>query len=458
MTKNQKKPTVLSMGGVLPKKSKLPHTPTKTIVESQDVRPTRLKRPNLREHTKTGTQILKNLSRKPKRGFKFKISSTLSYIKDRIFYILIPLFIAGLYLFNINHFPPFRPSDAAVDYNSLSDITSVLFLPVKVCLFLLYKLHSDFQMNTRLLSAALMLISVFCFYKLLSSWVSWRMSVLATLLYSTSSWALFQVRQDESSAFMLAFIPVLLYLGQWFIRTDSRIARIFIAIALVQFIFIPGAIWFLLVSVILGAIYFGKNLPVGIFILPLLAVSATLAGYAWLIYVLSLDSISLFAKTAGLGIGGLPSLSIIKANIVELPSQLFYGGLNDSSMWLPTTPIIDWVSAVFLLAGFVYLYRSVVNPVRKTIMSLFFLLALVLIFINGALYISLLLPLVYIMMALGITYLTDRWLSIFPNNPLARAFGLALVFAIVFLVCAYHVERYFIGWPKTDDYHQIYKS
>lgn len=452
--KNQKKPTMLSMGGVLsPKSNRAVSTPSKISQNLSDIKrtvsektPLPLKPANTPQPGKT-----------PKKKRRLSLKKPFIAIKRNIFYIFTFVFIIGLYIFDINRFPPVV-SGPSNTYQMPSDIDSVAFLPVKVALISLHKLHLGGQLNARYISVAIMLLSLAFFYKFISNWLSRRMSVVAVLLFACSSWSLFQTRQDTVTTMMLALVPAILYAGGLAISTNSRILKILAGIILAQFVFVPGAVWFFILPAVLALIYQKETFSFRSLYLPLAAFLAMIAGYVALIIHWSLDSYPQLLRLVGMEVGDLPALSTIRVNATDLPSQLFLRGINDSSLWLKGTPIVDWVTIIFLLLGFIYSYKTKLYPIGKKVLWVFLILSLLLILVNGVTYVSVILPLLYILIALGITHLTDQWMVIFPNNPLARSFGLVVVGLVIIVVCAFHVERYFIGWPKTDEYHQIYKN
>lgn len=436
MAKNQKKSISLSMGGVLPRKLK----PEQASIATAKTKILKIK--------KDQTDKKREKIKKP----------AFSWLKLRNNFVLIvlSLFIAGLYLFDINHFPPLQhPGNI---YHSGSDINSADYLPAKIILLALSKLHINFSVDLRVLSVVIMLFSVFCFYKLASTWISRRMSAISTLLFSSSTWVLTQTRTEGISVMMLALIPVLLYAGSLLVNSKSNFAKVFLVIILLQLIFIPGAIWFLILAGIICLFYFKNNLDLRSILAPLIAVLLIASVDAALVYHFSLVKLSELERLAGLNSTVVPSLHSMINNAANLPNQLFFSGINDSSLWLYPTPIIDWVSLVLMLAGLIYLVSSNLHPARKKIIFSFIVLSLVLIIINGSAFISILLPVLYLAIAAGITYLLQQWLVIFPNNPLARYLGFALVCCIALLICGFHIGRYFVGWPKTDAYHHVYRD
>lgn len=434
------------MGGIVPRKQSLTlglQPGAKKTSESENAQ-TKVKKPPSIDRSAT------------KKRKKFGIIRRPASLKGKIFYLLIPAFITGLYIFDINNFPPLSPGNAGESLETSSDIDSIAYLPVKVVLVVLHKLGIGNQYNMRYLSVLVMLFGIFCFYKFISSLVRKRMAVFATLLFSCSTWALLQARQDSITTMQLALIPAVLYLGGLIITSNSLVLRFISSVLLAEFIFVPGAIWFFLFIFVI-AIYLNEKVRFRSIILPFTVFVATLAAYAAILFHWSLTGYHQLIKLLGPELGSLPSISTIKANALDLPGQLFYSGLNDPS-WLSQTPIIDWVTLSFLIAGVIYLIKTKQRPIKKKIIVSFFVLALALIILNGIAYVSILLPIAYLVVGLGITYLADQWMIIFPNNPLARSLGLIMIGLVIFTVCFFHLERYFVGWPKTSEYHQIYKS
>lgn len=443
MAKNPKKPTNLSMGGVMPRRPRSRFRTTNISLPG-------LSRPIVKQKAKP---------QKPQTKKRFSFKGLLTFIKEKIYYLLIPAYILALYSFRLLSLPPTGTDGSlSMSHNNLTDIYSIDFLPVKLAVITSDKLTVSNPLDIRVLSMFLFLVSLFCFYKLTASWLGKRVAVIALLLYASSSWSIALVRHDSEFIMLAAFIPILLYVGGLLISTGSTLVRIICSVILVQFVFIPGGVWFIAASLVAA---FGRSdaqLKLKQLILPFISAVLVLVAYGFLLFKLSLTGLPQLFRLLGLQIGELPSSGTIKANVLGLPNELFFSGVNDSTLWLQGTPIIDWLSAIFLIVGLVYLASLKYRSKRTRYLIFLVVLSLLFISINGFYYISLLLPLVYIVAAIGIKYLKRQWLSIFPNNPLAGYFGIVLIFAAVFMASAYHVERYFIGWPKTEKYQQIFKS
>ncbi len=390
---------------------------------------------------------------------KFSIKNLLVFIKDNVFYLIIPLTLLFSYLYKLKSLPPIgMEGSLSVSHNSLSSIDTIDFLPIKMLIVGFEKLGFSNPIDIRVLNVLLCLISILLFYKIISGWLGGRMGGVSVLLYGLSTWSIAQSRHDSEFIMLALFIPFLLFFGNMLISSGSTLLRLTSAVVLAQFIFVPGAVWFMLISLIVYFVSSGKQTRTREFLLPVLTMILVWLGYVALIFYLSLTSWSQVFRLLGVQVGELPSWSIIRTNMTELPSQLFISGVNDSSFWLFKTPIIDWVTLIFVVTGFIYMIKKTRTSLRVKYLFFILLLSISLVCLNGPFYISLILPAIYIIAAIGIDYLIRRWLNIFPNNPIARSIGIFLICTTVLLSCAYHMERYFIGWPKTNAYQELYKS
>ncbi|HYF96841.1 MAG TPA: hypothetical protein VD947_02270, partial [Patescibacteria group bacterium] len=210
MSKTQKKPSSLNMGGILPRKSQSINSTSKARISlpNKPTEVTTVKKPLTLSKTSLKTKFI----HKP--SFS-KLGKLLKNIRNMLFYLIVPAYILFLYLFDISDKPPILNSDNSSEpqYDSISKIDAVDFLPVKIALVLLSKIHIADHLELRLISVAITLFSIFCFYKLIGLWASKRMAVIGVLLYSSSSWLLFHGRQDNMSTMLIAAVPAILYIG-----------------------------------------------------------------------------------------------------------------------------------------------------------------------------------------------------------------------------------------------------
>jgi hypothetical protein len=135
--------------------------------------------------------------------------------------------------------------------------------------------------------------------------------------------------------------------------------------------------------------------------------------------------------------------------------NLFVSGPHQPALWLGRAPILDVFTLAMCIIG-LYFYGLHPRASRTKLLGSLFLIGAVLVALAGPVGLSLLVPILYIIAATGITYLIKEWLKVFPLNPLARGLGLGLVALAVTLACAYNLRAYFVAWPHNDNTHAVF--
>lgn len=371
---------------------------------------------------------------------------------------LLFIFIAALYFVNIQNFPKVTAFEQAVleQTRSLNAVTeNILFAPEKILSLVLIKAGLSVALSAKLVSAALAFIASCLFFILIRQWVSFKITVLSTLMFSSSTWVIFQARDTGFGSSLLLAVPFLILAAVAISKKTSGILAYLLALMLSLCFYTPGFIWLILA----GAIFYfrtikkylaslsrtSKFIISGVFLVPLIP----------LFYFLPKDMTAL--KT-WLGLPeGLASKNVLD-NLVNLPNQMLFRGVDNPLMWVYNTPIIDAVTLVLIITGFIYIFNRERYAILKKSAFLFLTIIIGLILLNGYDYISLGLPLLYMFAAVGLTFLVEQWFHIFPRNPLARSIGMALVVFLVGLVSSYHVTRYFIAWPRMDATRDAYST
>lgn len=368
------------------------------------------------------------------------------------------LFVCSLYFINIQNFHPVSSFDKAVlektrSLDAISD--NILFAPKKTLDLLLYKAGFSIELSAKLVSAFLALITTVFYFILVRQWVSFKITILSTILFSSSSWIIFQARDPGFGSSLLMAIPVLLLSALLINKKKGGIFAYLISILLALSLYTPGFVWLM----IIGAVFYFKNIRSYFGSISKIDKSVIsilfLAPVVTLIYFLSKSIVTLKIWS------GLPENFAAKdavTNLTDLPQQLLYKGIDNPSIWLQSTPVLDAVTLILLLTGFVYIFnRERYSNLKKSTL-IFSFVAVTLIVLNGYEYISMLLPLLYLLVAVGLTFLVEQWFHIFPKNPFARTAGLSLVVFLVFLVSSYGVIRYFVAWPRSEATKAIFSS
>jgi membrane protein YdbS with pleckstrin-like domain len=72
--------------------------------------------------------------------------------------------------------------------------------------------------------------------------------------------------------------------------------------------------------------------------------------------------------------------------------------------------------------------------------------------------ISLILPVVYLLIASGIAYMLHLWLKVFPANPVARSLGIIIIMLAVFLTSIYQTRSYFVAWRYNSETSEVFRN
>lgn len=372
--------------------------------------------------------------------------------------LILFLFVCSLYFINIQNFHPVSSIDKAVlektrSLDAISD--NILFAPKKTLDSLLYKAGLSIELSAKLVSAVITLVATVLYFILVRQWVSFKITILSTILFSSSSWIIFQARDPGFGSSLLLAIPVLLLSALLITKKKGGLSAYLICLLLALSLYTPGFIWLM----IFGAVFYFKNIRLYFGSISKIDRSVIsilfLIPTAVLIYFLSksIETLKIWS--------GLPDDFAAKnliSNFTDLPQQLLYKGVDNPSIWLQSTPVLDAVTLILLLTGTVYIFnRERYSNLKKSTL-IFSFVAVALIVLNGYEYISMLLPLQYLLVAVGLTFLVEQWFHIFPKNPFARGAGLSLVVFLVFLVSSYGVIRYFVAWPRSEATKAIFSS
>ena len=128
--------------------------------------------------------------------------------------------------------------------------------------------------------------------------------------------------------------------------------------------------------------------------------------------------------------------------------HLFIRGPQYSYLWLGKAPILDLLSLTACLAG-IYYYAVRWQATRSKLLGVMFVIGFILVGIGGPVSLSILVPILYISIAMGIGFILKQWLQVFPINPLARGVGIGIVVFVVSISSIYNLRAYFIAWPHN---------
>jgi len=215
-------------------------------------------------------------------------------------------------------------------------------------------------------------------------------------------------------------------------------------------LYIPGLIWVLIGLIILHKKDISKiisDLSLSYRLLGLLI------GSILLVPVIALSISDINFLTTILAIPDELMITEWLRRLVVIPIYMFAQGPLDPTTNLSRLPLLDIFSSVTLVFG-VYAYYFKQKLSRTRTLVIIFCVGSIIIALNGAYFMPLLLPIIFIVMASGIELLLQQWLTIFPKNPLAQKLGVSLVLIAIMFTGIYHIQRYFVAWSGSVETHE----
>lgn len=311
--------------------------------------------------------------------------------------------------------------------------------------------HGLFAM--RLASVIFSGVFVVMFYYVVLKWHTQRVALLGTLLLVTSSWLLHIGRAATPDILQLSIITAFAY-GAWLQYTKrSGLALLLGSCLAAILLYIPGFIWY-----VIGAIVWQHKRIMG------LAKEAPIfASMCVILFVVLLIPLALAIKQNLVLLQSVFGFSLIRplyinnlsSNFVHIPEMLLLKGPNNPALWLGRLPLLDVFSATMVVLGaYAYFFRRRLD--RTKLLGGTLLISVFLITIGGVAKIDLLLMPLYLLAIAGITLMLQRWFTVFPRNPVARALGTLLITLAVVATSYYHLSHYFIAWPNTPATKSVY--
>jgi len=299
-----------------------------------------------------------------------------------------------------------------------------------------------------LIGAAFLLLM----YWLLRQWYGQRLTVFSMLLLVSTPWFLHVARlATPDILYPLAMLTVLALGALWHRTERPGWLLPFSAAVFALLLYVPGAIWLSLILVVLryrnvvGDSLTHKRLSMlsvviwAVLIMPLLH---------WL---LATHNLSRWLGYSGQWPGVLHYLH----DFVAVWFHIFIGHWQQPLYNVGGMPVIDIAMTIGFLVG-LYLYAEHLRAPRTRFLVLLWLAATALIALPGGAHLSLLLPIVVVFVTGGLGYLLHRWLKVFPRNPLARGFGMTLIFLVVAFAVLYNLVNYYEAWPHNLEAEQTF--
>lgn len=363
--------------------------------------------------------------------------------------------ILGLLAFRIGSLPQGLSSDEVAALSGSQSLKAIidnpLFLPHKILLFGVNALGIHNLAVYRGISVFWGALTLILFYGVLRHWFTRRIAALGTFLCASSTW--FLTISRLATPYVLWFgLVALLAIGGWLRFSRARVLPVLGAIALGSILlYVPGMVWFVAAAVIWQRRTIKQALLDSTPSLAALSVLLFLLLIAPLLYAL------VRAPALGRELLGIPSAvpnwHHILQNLGGAASALFCRAPLIPSYWLGRLPLLDiFTSTMFVLGLYSFYYQRQLDRVKTLLGAA--LVAGVLIALGNVLALTLLVPLVYMIVASGINLMLQQWLTVFPRNPLARIAGVSVLVIAISAAVGYQTGRYFVAWqhaPQTKN-------
>jgi hypothetical protein len=296
------------------------------------------------------------------------------------------------------------------------------------------------------------LLTLTTFYWLVRLWHGERSAILGTVVFGCSAWFLHIARLGTPEV-LLFILLTLAASSVWLKHTDNRLILLGGFGLAATLLYIPGAIWLLVV----GTIWQFKTVKhlfkehLNIMAIGSLGFLALSGPLVWAIYQNHVTAKIML----GLPATGWPDPVQSLQRLAHVPYNLLIRGPLDAEHWLGRLPFLDAFSIVMLIFG-VYLYLRHWRLVRSKMVGAALVLGAVLIAVGGAVTISIVMPFVYVLIAAGIGFMLDRWQQVFPRNVIAQTVSIALISLAVIASSWYGLRHYFVAWPNAPATKQVF--
>lgn len=335
--------------------------------------------------------------------------------------------------------------ESAGSWRNLLD--NPLNAPYKLVLLLASSLGYHQIVITRLTAAACGLLAVVVFFLIARTWYGFRVGLLGTILFASSSGLLHFARLGSPQIVEMGVIA-LIGMVLWH-RRSPQLHPYLTYLAVVLFavlLYVPGMVWFELFTVVL--LY--KR------ILQHWSNAAMPARIAWPGIVLLIVAPFAFSIVrqphllmTALGLPtSLHNLTNMGTNLLHNILSIGVRSTGDPVLWLAHSPLLN-VTELILGAIGVYYYVYQRRSLRSLLLAGSALIGITLASIGGGFTIAAIIPIIYLFITSGLHHLLNEWLTVFPRNPIARFTGVFIICGMLFFSGFYHVRSYFVAWPHN---------
>lgn len=359
------------------------------------------------------------------------------------------------YLLYFRHLGSLVPGYSAAELHTLavaSDWHHILHNPVgapfTIPVWLLTAVLHHGALAARVVAATFGLLAAVVFYVIARLTHGYRVSFLGTLLFATSAGLLHNARLGTSGILQMGILVLIamFLIGQRLAPSRRALFGYWTAALLALLWYVPGMIWFEIFGIAAMAGSFRRQ------------IKRTPASHliGWLLTFLVLITPLVYASGrnwhVAMNAAGLPQhlheLTNLGTNLWHTVLGIGIHSYGSPVLWVGHAPLLNAIELLLGLFGlYYYLWR--VRDARSVFLIGGTLLALLLISLGGTVGWACAIPLLYCFLMRGTEQLLERWLAVFPRNPIARSTGIALVCIMLLFSVLYQVRAYFVAWPHT---------
>lgn len=336
-------------------------------------------------------------------------------------------------------------------------LNNPLNLPYSVVQRLVGYTGHDGITSLRLISTLFAMLAVALFYLVALQWHNTRIALLGTWLFMSSAWFLHVGRLGSPEIlWLVSTLAVVVLLTPNRNGRQTRLALPVTLLALATVLYVPGMVWLVLAGVIVRR----KNIAEAWAAtkaawLRALSIGLTIVALLPLIYGL-IRNPSLIKEWLGFG-AVIPGPAEIGSNLLSVPLSLVAVSTFDAVHWLGRLPILS-VFEIAMLAVGAYFYATHFRAARSRLIAVLGVVGIGLVGIMGVNAISLVLPVVYLLIASGVAYILHLWLKVFPNNPVARTIGILVIMLAILLTTVYQTRSYFVAWRYNPETSEVFRN
>jgi hypothetical protein len=344
---------------------------------------------------------------------------------------------------------PYASTSEVVARTSASSIDLILqnplFLPHKLLQLLAFTVGYEGLIASRVISTLFAFAAIIFFYRVVRTWYTPRVALLASAVFVSSSWLLHAARISTPEVMYLLIVAIL-WVGLRMRTNSSRTLTIVMSgIVVSALLFVPGFIWIIMA----GAVWQRKKI-----LTELKLAKRPLLGFLGVSFALVFGLLGYaFSITPRLGLRwlGLPDSLVIREvliNLVLTPYHIFIRPIENPTMWLGRLPYVDIAITILFGLGVFVIYKAALLDRMRALAGIALIGAVLASF--GVVPLLILMPLIFVTAASGIALLLQQWFTVFPKNPIARGIGVVAVAGLLSISVYYNMYRYFVAWPKNE--------